>query len=92
MLTSSIAHGRAPDCLCKSTIVPIPKGRNANLSDRTNFRGISLNPMFGKIFDNIVLERYSGESSELQFGFKACSSTNMCSIVLKETLLGLKNV
>jgi len=35
MLTSSIAHGRAPYCLCKSTIVPIPKGRNANLSDST---------------------------------------------------------
>jgi len=88
MLTSSIAHDRAPDCLGKSTIVPIPKGRNANLSDRTNFRGISLNPVFGKIFDNIVLERYSGElmSSELQFGFKACSSTNVCSMALKETI------
>jgi len=69
--------------------VPIPKGRNANLSDSTNFRGISLNPVFGKILDNIVLERYSGELmySELQFGFKACSSTNMCSMVLKDTIV-----
>jgi len=60
----------------------------SNLSDSTNFRGISLNPVFSKIFDNIVLERHSDElmSSELQFSFKASSSTNMCSMALKENI------
>jgi len=66
----------------------LKKGRNANLSDSTNIRGISLNPVFGKIFVDIVLERYSGElmSSERQFGFKACSSTNTCSMALNKTI------
>ena len=66
-------HGTAPHSFCVSTIVPIPKGRNANVSDSANFRGIALSPVYGKIFDNIVLNRYSDKliSSELQFGFKA---------------------
>ena len=44
--------------------------------------------MFGKVFDNIVLCRYNDElcTSDLQFGFKANSSTNMCTMILKETI------
>lgn len=68
--------------------MPIPKGRRVNLSCSENFRGISLNSIFGKIFDNIILQRYQSQlaSCELQFGFKRNSSTNLCSMVLKETL------
>ena len=68
--------------------MPIPKGRNANMSDSVNFCGIALSPVYGKIFDNIVLNRFSGKlmSFELQFGFKAHSSTNMYSVVLKESI------
>ena len=44
--------------------------------------------MFGKIFDLIVLKRYADHlfTSDLQFGFKAKRSTNMCSMVLKECI------
>ena len=71
-----------------STVVPIPKGNNVNKSDSSNFRGIALSSVYGKIFDNIVLSRYSERlaSSELQFGFKAKSSTNLCSMVMKESI------
>ena len=62
-------------CYCCSRIYPIPKGRNVNISDSSNFRGIALSSVFGKLFDNrpIVLERYGEKlmSCELQFGFKA---------------------
>jgi len=59
--------------------VPIAKGRIINLSDSANFRAISLSPVFGKIFDNIVFERHIDElmSSVLLFGFKARNSTNV---------------
>ena len=88
LLTSIMVHGGVPDSFHLSTIVPIPKGRNANMSDSSSFRGIALSPVYGKIFDNIVLKRYSDTlmSSELQFGFKTHSSTNMCSMLLKETI------
>ena len=88
LFTAIITHGTIPESFLLSTIVPIPKGKNVNMSDSGNFRGIALSSIFGKIFDNIVLFRYSSNllSSELQFGFKAKSSTNLCSMVLKESL------
>jgi hypothetical protein len=88
LFSAVIVHGTAPANFLSSTIVPIPKGRNANLSVSENFRGIALSSIFGKIFDNIILERYQCQlaSCELQFGFKRKSSTNLCSMVLKETL------
>ena len=88
LFSAIVIHGAAPDSFQLSTIVPIPKGRNLNISDSSNFRGIALSPVFGKVFDNIILQQYSDKlmSSELQFGFKAQSSTNMCSMVLKETI------
>ena len=88
LFTAISIHGAAPDSFHLNTIVPIPKGRNVNMSDRSIFRGIALSPVDGKIFDNIILEQYNVKlmSSELQFGFKPHSSTNMCSMVSEEEI------
>jgi len=68
--------------------VPIPKARNANLTDSENYRGIALSSVFGRIFDLIVLQRYSDDliSCDLQFGFKKNRSTAMCSMIVKEVI------
>jgi len=60
-----------PTVFLYSTIVPIPKGKHGNMSDSSNFRGITLSSIYGKPFDNIVLFRYGERllSSELRFGF-----------------------
>ena len=49
---------------------------------------IALSSVFGKILDNIILDEFQNQlnTSDLQFGFKSGSSTNMCTMVLKETL------
>jgi hypothetical protein len=88
LFTSIVIHGKVPDSFLLSTIVPIPKGNGVNKSDSSNFRGIALSSIYGKIFDNIVLSRYGKilASSELQFGFKARSSTNLCSMIMKESI------
>jgi len=88
MLTAIVVHGTVPDSFLYSSIVPIPKGKHGNVSDSSNFRGITRSSIYGKLFDNIVLFRYGERllSSELQFGFKAKSSTNLCSMVLKESM------
>jgi len=53
-----------------------------------NYRGIALSSIFGKLFDNIVLHRYHEMlcTSDLQFAFKKKSSTNLCTMVLKEII------
>ena len=71
-----------------STVIPIPKGRNCSLVDSTNYREIALSSISGKLFDLIVLSRYSDKflTSDLQFGFRAKRSTSMCTMVLKEVI------
>lgn len=88
LFSAAIVHGTAPVVFLPSTVIPIPKGRNVNLSVSDNFRGIALGSIFCKILDTIILERYQDQlaSCDLQFGFKRNSSTNLCSMVLKETL------
>jgi hypothetical protein len=88
LLTAVVIHGMVPDTFQRSVIVSISKGRHTNLSDSSNFRGIAPSSIIGKIFDNIILQRYNHKlsSRELQFGFKSKSSTNMCTMELKETI------
>jgi len=59
-----------------------------NPTDSGNYRGIALGSLLGKVFDLLLLDRYSDRlvTSQLQFGFKARRSTNMCTMVLKETI------
>ena len=88
LFNSIVVHGSLPDIFLYSTIVPIPKGRNVNLSDSSNYRGIALSSLYGKLFDNAVLMYFSCklETSDLQFGFKTKHSTSQCTFVLKESL------
>ena len=88
LFNAILVHGALPDNFLRSTIVPIPKGRNADGSNNNNYRGIALSSIFGKLMDNIVLIKFSNQlqTSSLQFGFKAKSSTNLCTFVLRETL------
>ena len=77
-----------PDDLARSTVVSIHKGTNKNLTDSSNYRGIALSSIFGKLFDLVVLSRYVDRlcAMNLQFVFKAKRSTNMCTMVLKEAI------
>jgi hypothetical protein len=47
-----------------------PKGKNTNLCISGNYRGITLSSIFGKVFDRIILSRFSDKLcvSDLQFG------------------------
>ena len=66
----------------------MPKGNNVNFTDSSNYRGIALSSIFGKIFELVVLSRYGDRlcSLDLQFGFKTKRSTNMFTMVLKEAI------
>ena len=88
LFTGLVIHGYVPDDFSSCAIIPIPKGKQANVTDSGNYRGIALCSIFTKIFDLIMLSRFCDHlhSSELQFGFKARRSTDMCTMVLKETI------
>jgi len=88
LLNAIVSHGSLPRNFLYSTIMPIPKGRNANLCDSSNYCGIALSSIFSNLIDSFVLAKFSDKlhTSDLQFGFKTRSSTNLCTFVLKESM------
>jgi hypothetical protein len=72
------------------TLVPLfefSKAYNPDKSDGNGLCGIALGSNFDKILDSIILHCYTNNlmSCELQFGFEAICSTNLCTMALKET-------
>ena len=88
LYSAMLVHGVATNDLLLSSIIPIPKNKNGGHCDSANYRGIALCSILGKIFDRILLNRYSDFliTSQHQFGFKKNNSTAMCTMVLKETI------
>lgn len=88
LFTCMVIHGCTPKEFGVSTIIPIPKKHNINAMDSNNFRGIALSSVFCKVLDNVILHKFYDKlcSCDFQFGFKANSSTHMCTMVLKETI------
>jgi len=88
LFSAMLVHGYAAGDMASCTLIPIPKGKTAYVTDSGNYRGIALSSVFGKVFDLIFLNKFSDclLTSTLQFGFKAKHSASMCTMVLKETL------
>ena len=86
LLTGLLFHGFLPDDLAVSTIIPIPKSRNGQMTNSDNYRGICLSSIVCKILDLVIRDRYIDNLATTQFGFKAGRSTNMCTLLVKETI------
>ena len=88
LFSALLVHGHVPSDILASRLIPIPKGKNTNITNSANYRAIALSSVFVKVFDVIFLHKFNGKlcTSEMQFGFKRNHSTTMCSMVLKETL------
>ena len=91
--TVCLSHGYLPTALIETTIVPIVKNKSGNLSDSNNYRPIALATIVSKILESVILIE-CGEyltSSDNQFGFKSCHSTDLCIYALKEFIEYYKN-
>ena len=74
-----LVHGVTPDDLVSGTLIPIPKGKNVNVTDSSTYRAIALSSVFGKVFDLICLHKFymCSCTTEQQFGFKRRHSTDI---------------
>ena len=83
-----LRHGCSPEGMLLGTMVPLPKGRLNDLSNSKNFRALTISSLLGKLLDNIILNIESEHlfTNDLQFSFKACSSTTMCTTMIRETI------
>ena len=83
-----LKHGVITDSLLIGTIIPIPKNKRKSLNDSSNYRGITLSSIMGKILDHVILNKNIDIliSSDLQFGFKPKHSTTHCTYVAQEII------
>ena len=88
LFSAIVKHGVTPSDMLSGTMVPIPKGRWANLTMSENFRAITLGSILGKLLDTMILskERDRLVTSDLQFGYKSGSSTTLCTSMVMETV------
>ena len=58
------------------------------MSDTDKYRSIAISSLLGKILDHIIIEKQSEalKACNYQFGFKAKSSTVLCSTMVNETV------
>ena len=83
-----LVHSFSPGNMLVSTIIPIPKSTKKSLNDSSNYKGIALGSIIGKVFDMLILNtnREVLKSSVTQFGFKEKHSTSQCTFVLNEVV------
>ncbi|KAK3108995.1 hypothetical protein FSP39_020463 [Pinctada imbricata] len=79
-----------PDHFKSGVLHPIhKKGKDPSLF--TNYRGITITPLFAKVFEHVILEKVESclpaSQSSLQFGFSKGLSPLMASLVLTETIV-----
>ena len=88
LFTCMLHHSFSPSTFCISTMIPIPKRFNKDLSKSQNYRGIALSSLFSKIFDHCIIscEDAALKSDDLQFAYKSGMSTIQCASVVTETI------
>ena len=93
LFNAMLTHSVYPDIMNIATILPLVKDKRASLSSKDNYRGIALTSPLGKAFDNLVVNRYKDKliTSDNQFGYKEETSTNNCTLVLKDVISYFKN-
>jgi hypothetical protein len=72
LFTAILTHGYQPQDLLLGTIESIPKDSKGNVSNSSNYRGITLCNSVLKLYDIIVINRYQDMliTSDMQYAFK----------------------
>ena len=83
-----IQHGYVPTDFLKGTITPIVKNPQGDVSDPSNYRGITLSCLPAKLFEFAIQIKTTQllDTDDLQFGFKKRTSTNHALFSLKTTV------
>ena len=86
LLNSMLIHGYLPDDFMLTHIIPIVKNKKGDITSKDNYRPIAITSVSSKVFELILIARYSDylDTSHNQFGYKEKTSSHSCIFVLKE--------
>ena len=76
-----LSHNHMSKPLLKSALIPIIKDSNLSHTASENYRAIAISSIIMKTLDYVILELepQAFSTSQYQFGFKAQTSTTLCS-------------
>ena len=57
LLSAMMCHSYAPISFIKSSIIPIPKGARANLTDSDKYRSIAISSLLSKLLDYVIIKQ-----------------------------------
>ncbi|KAG7306786.1 hypothetical protein JYU34_008224 [Plutella xylostella] len=83
-----VGHSYLPAPMMRTVVVPIVKNKTGDISDKGNYRPISLATISAKVLDGLLntqLDKYL-QIHDNQFGFKSGLSTETAILCLKQTV------
>ena len=88
LCNSMLTHGFSPDGFNVSIIQPLVKNNRKSMNGSGNYRAIALGSPVSKNVEWIILNKNvcEFETSDMQYGFKAKSSTTQCTFAMMETV------
>ena len=83
-----VSHAYIPSDMLDTIIVPLPKDKKGDITDRDNYRPIALTTIMSKVLEGTILIVYDELlwTSPNLFGFKKGLSTDMSIFVLKQII------
>ena len=88
LFNAMLKHSYVPHQFRTGIMIPLIKDQQGNHSDTSNYRGITISPVFSKILEHILKATFFDylSSSQHQYGFKKNSSTVHALHCLRETV------
>ena len=88
LFTSMFMHGYMPPEMIKSVTVPIVKSKMKSISDKSNYRPVTLATIISKLFEKIIFTRIEMFllTADNQYGFKPGYGPDMCIFAFKEVV------
>ena len=83
-----LSHSYMPQEFLCGTITPIVKDSNGDMTKSSNYRPITLGPVFLMLFEHLLMNKFGHylDTCDLQFGYKRSHSTSHAMFVLKEVV------
>jgi hypothetical protein len=88
LFSMMLSHAYVPDAFGMGVVIPIVKDKCGNLSSIDNYRPITLSPVISKVFESLLLNKYSNylRTDDLQFGFKQGLSCSNAIFALRQAI------
>ena len=93
LFNAILSSGHIPTIFQQGLIIPIPKGRNLDLTNPSNFRGITLLSSISKVFEKLLLchlSLFSSKLHPLQGGFIPGRGPLHSAFILQEVNLSIQ--